>query len=140
MARLVVAACSGELTRAPNVVGQLWVAVSVSRANDGAPVTGLGAGNFRIAAQLGAFGDFSIDQVGEWSWEPGDTEAAGCYLLRLGWRYDPDLLDPRPATGDPFVPGMSYVLGVQARTFDNHHPPRVVDQGQTIVRVISRGA
>jgi hypothetical protein len=140
MARLLVEARSGELTMAPNVVGRLWVDVSVSRANDGSPVTGLGADNFRIAAQLGAYGDFSIVEVGEWSWEPGDTEPAGCYLVRLGWRYDPELQDPRPASGDPFTPGMSYVLGIQARTFDNHHPPHVVDQGQTIVRVISLGA
>ena len=35
--------------------------------------------------------------------------------------------------------GWRYVLGIQVRTFDNHSPPRVVDQGQTIVDVISMG-
>jgi hypothetical protein len=125
MARLVVEATSGEWRRGPDIIGRLLVDVSVSRANDGSPVTGLGTGNFRLAAQSGVVVDFAIAQVDEWRWEPDDVEHAGCYLLRIG---------------DAFTPGEQYTFGIQARTFDNHHPPRVVDQGQTIVRVISRGA
>ena len=64
--------------------------VSVSRADDGTPVTGLAVENFRVAAQLGAlFGDvpdFAVDQVTEWQWEPDDVEKSGCYELRIGWQ------------------------------------------------------
>jgi hypothetical protein len=37
------------------------------------------------------------------------------------------------------IKGWRYVFGVQARTFDEHRPGRVVDQGQTIVEAISVG-
>ncbi len=140
MARLVVEACSAEWRRGPDIIGRLLIGVSVSRANDGSPVTGLGTGNFRLAAQFGGGADFAVAQVGEWRWEPDKVDPAGCYLLRIGLRLDFFDQDPRPATGDSFTPGEQYTLGIQARTFDNHHPPRVVDQGQTIVRVISLGA
>ena len=68
--------------------------------------------------------DFAIDQVTEWKWEPGDVELAGCYELLVGWKLyatspvqgqAPSL---RPATA--FFRGWRYVLGLQARTFDNH--------------------
>ncbi len=138
MARLLVEARTAEWTSA-DVPRELQVGVSVSRANDGSPVTGLGSQNFRIAAQLGWSADFAIDQVSEWKWEPGDVELAGCYELLVGWRIDLLGLDPRPPTGSPFFKGWRYVLGLQARTFDNHTPPRVVDQGQTLFDVISLG-
>ena len=35
--------------------------------------------------------------------------------------------------------GWRFVLGIQVRTFDSRTPPRVVDQGQTIVELISTG-
>jgi hypothetical protein len=142
MARLIVEARAAEWTSGADVPRELQVAVSVSRENDGTPVTGLGVGNFRIAAQLGWISDFAIDQVSEWEWEPGDVELAGCYELLIGWQ--PVQIVFRdgtslPPSGAQFRPGWRYVLGVQARMFDNHQPPRVVDQGQTIVDVISLG-
>ena len=78
MARLVVEATSGEWRRGPDIIGRLLVDVSVSRGNDGSPVTGLGTGNFRLAAQSGAVVDFAIAQVDEWRWEPADR---ACGLL-----------------------------------------------------------
>jgi hypothetical protein len=143
MARLLVEALTAEWASA-DVPRELQVGVSVSRANDGSPVTALGAGNFRVAAQFGQFADFAIDQVSEWKWEPGDVELAGCYELLIGWQPYADLVlrgatGSRPPSGFPLARGWPYVLGLQARTFDNHNPPRVVDEGQTIVEVISLG-
>ena len=145
MAKLLVEARTAEWTSG-DVVREVLVGVSVSRADDGTPVTGLGAGNFRVAAQFGTLSDFAIDQVSEWKWEPSDLEPAGCYQLSIGWSVFADGLvlrnpppTPPPASGSKFAPGWRYVFGVQARTFDQHTPPRVVDQGQTIVEVISLG-
>jgi hypothetical protein len=84
VARLLEEARTAEWTSG-DVVRELLVGVSVSRADDGTPVTGLTAENFRVAAQLGDLSDFAIDQVSEWEWEPGDVEPAGCYQLSAGW-------------------------------------------------------
>jgi hypothetical protein len=141
MARLIVDARAADWTGA-DIPREIQVGVSVSRAEDGSPVTGLGLGNFRIAAQLGWISDFAIDQVSEWKWEPGDVELAGCYELLIGWQ-PVDIVfrggTSLPPSGAKFVKGWRYVLGLQARIFDNHMPPRVVDQGQTLVEVISLG-
>jgi hypothetical protein len=141
MTRLLVEARTAEWTSGGDVVRELLVGVSVSRAHDGTPVAGLGVENFRVAAQFGDLSDFAVDQVREWVWEPGDAEPSGCYQLSIGWRPFADLLGPgtSPPSGFPLAKGWRYVIGIQARTFDNHRPPRVVDQGQTIVEVISTG-
>jgi hypothetical protein len=124
---------------------ELLVGMSVSRANNGAPVTGLGVENFRIASQIGRPSDFAVEQVTEWSSEPADKGPSGCYQLSIGWNPTADLVvlagQPHnpPARGRPFVPGWRYVLGIQVRTFDQHLPPRAVDRGQTIVEVVSTG-
>ncbi len=145
MARLLLEARTAEWT-VGDVARELLVGVSVSRTNDGTPVTGLGSANFRLAAQLGDLSDFAIDRVVEWKWEPDDVEQAGCYQLSIGWRPLADAIKlrnppptPPPPSGSPLFRGWRYVFGIQARTFDNHTPPRVVDQGQTIVDVISTG-
>jgi hypothetical protein len=83
VARLLVEARTAEWTSG-DVVRELLVGVSVSRADDGTPVTGLTADNFRVAAQLGDLSDFAIDQVSEWEWEPSAVELAGCYQLSVG--------------------------------------------------------
>jgi hypothetical protein len=147
MARLLVEACTAEEPwPGADVPREVLVGVSVSRAHDGTPVTGLAVENFRVAAQLGAlFGDvpdFAVDQVTEWQWEPDDVEKSGCYELRIGWR--PIRLQvrgqpPPPPSGMLFPTGWRFVLGIQVRTLDSRTPPRVVDQGQTIVELISTG-
>lgn len=141
MGRLLVEARTAEWTSGGDVARELLVGVSVSREDDGTPVAGLGVGNFRVAAQFGDVSDFAVDEVREWLWEPGDAEPAGCYQLSIGWRPYADLFGPgtSPPSGFPLAKGWRYVLGIQTRTFDNHRPPRVVDQGQTIVEVISTG-
>jgi hypothetical protein len=140
MARLVLEARTAEWTSG-DVVRELLVGVSVSRADDGTPVSGLAAENFRIAAQFGDLSDFAIDHVREWKWEPDDVEPAGCYQLAIGWRPFADFGGPgtSPPSGMKLIKGRRYVFGVQARTFDEHRPGRVVDQGQTIVEAISVG-
>ncbi len=147
MARLLVEACTAEATSGvADVPREVLVGVSVSRADDGTPVTGLAVENFRVAAQLGAlYGDapdFAVDQVTEWQWEPGDVEKSGCYELQIGW--EPLRIQfigqpPPPPSGWPFPAGWRFVLGIQVRTFDSRTPPRVVDQGQTIVELTSTG-
>jgi hypothetical protein len=144
MMRLVVEARPAEWTSGDDVPRELLVGVSVSRVDDGSPVTGLSVGNFRVAAQFGDLSDFAVDEVREWRWEPGDAEPVGCYQLSIGWRPFADLQvaghpSTSPPSGFPLMKGWRYVLGIQVRTFDNHSPPRVVDQGQTIVDVISLG-
>ena len=52
MMRLLVEARTAEWTSGGDVPLELLVGVSVSRADDGSPVTGLSIGNFRIAAQV----------------------------------------------------------------------------------------
>ena len=145
MARLLVEASTAEWTSG-DVVRELLVGVSVSRADDGTPVTGLTAENFRVAAQFGDLSDFAIDQVRELEWEPTDVEPAGCYQLSIGWQPFADGVvfrgvppTQRPPSGYKLFKGWRYVFGIQARTFDDHKPPRVVDQGQTMVEVISLG-
>ena len=73
MARLVVNAVTAEWG-----IGDNWdtvnVGVSVSRHDDGAPVTGLTTGNFRIAAITGGTHyDPVPGSVFEAKWEPGDV-------------------------------------------------------------------
>jgi hypothetical protein len=128
--------------RAPaDLVRELLVGISVSRADDGSPVTGLGTENFRVAAQFSRMADFAVDQATEWRWEPDDVELSGCYELQIGWKLYADIFGPgrQPPSGDRFVKEWRYVLGIQARTFDKHMPPRVVDQGQTLIELISEG-
>jgi hypothetical protein len=127
MARLLVQAVTGEWTSG-DMVYTLLVDVSVSRADNGSPVTGLVASNFRVASSIGLVEDFKVASVSEWNWEPGGLEPAGCYELDI-------VLSPTAK----FEKGGDYEFGIQARTFDNHRPPNVIDQGQTIIELISRG-
>ena len=127
MARLNVEACSAEWT-AGDVVYTLLVGVSVSRADDGAPVTGLKTENFRVASQLGNGEDFKVGAVYEWQWEPVDVEPAGCYQVKI-------IMTPTAK----FSQGARYTFGLQARTFGKGRSPQIIDQGQTIFELISMG-
>jgi hypothetical protein len=131
MARLVVDAVTAEPTDKPaqfEYPAFVDVGVSVSRADDGTPVTGLGKSNFRLASPVGLNVDFSVTPS-EWKWEPGDVEPAGCYWLIVAGK------EPF----DDFDQGYRYVFGIQVRTFDEARPPRVIDQGQTVVELIASG-
>lgn len=108
MSRLVVEAVSAEYVSDADVQG-LWLFVSVSRASDGAPVTGLTQDNFRICSPLGAARDISIEEVGSAvTWEPADEEAAGCYSLSISYNWGPS----GPSTAD-WIKGEFYPFGIQ---------------------------
>jgi hypothetical protein len=131
MARLIVAAQTYE----PAVpfggeLQWLYLGVSVSRADDGTPVTGLAAENFRVASDIGVAKDVAV-QVGEWQWQPDDREPSGCYNLKI------------PMTGKKgFTRDGRFIFCIQVRTFRIASPglgiPAVEDQGQTIIELISR--
>jgi hypothetical protein len=130
MARLLVEAVSSEggFLDDPWAVG---VGVSVSRADDGTPVTGLTKENFRVASTEG-WVDWA-EYVNEMKWEPTDAEPSGCYGVGIY---------KKPPQG--LTLGNRYVFGIQVRTFSQQkgtgtgkrRPPLiVVDQGQTIIGV-----
>ena len=127
MARLLVEARTAESTSG-DAVFRLALGVSVSRVDDGKPVTGLTAENFRLASHIGLVKDFKVTSADEWEWEPGDVEPAGCYALDV-------MITPT----EKFSRGARYVFGLQARTFSDDQPPHVLDRGQTIVELVSLG-
>jgi hypothetical protein len=104
------------------------VAVSVSRADDGTSVTGLGISNFRLASPAGWAVDFSVTPF-EWKWEAADVEPSGCYVLVVAGT----------APFKEFDEGRRYVFGIQVRTFNDARPPQVIDRGQTVVELVAAG-
>jgi hypothetical protein len=128
MARLIVEAVTSEWTSGDQAYTVL-VGVSVSRADDGAPVAGLDSTNFRVASPIqGIAFDYKVSGVYEAQWEPADVEPSGCYQLEIMQKPTPE-----------FFQGTRYVFGIQVRTFGPGRPPKVIDQGQTIVELISAG-
>ena len=121
MARLLL---EGILKQRQGLFG-LIVDVSVSRADDGKPVTGLTHSNFRFAQTFGAGWDFVVSSVTEWKWVPGDkTDLAGCYEVSIEGK-------------NQVLPDC---LGIQVRTFSRARSPvftqLAVDEGQTIVSLL----
>jgi hypothetical protein len=131
----------------------LMIGVSVSRADDGAPVTGLGAGNFRFAwnpwphwslGPLGPPTDYEIVAIDEYGWGRASTTPVGPPAIERGRVFEPSgcyRLWLQTAPGRPFNPGGRVVVGVQVRTFEERRTffesRTVVDQGQTMFEVIS---
>lgn len=128
MARLIVNAVAAEVVGS-DVVGDVVIYVSVSRADDGSPVTGLTKDNFRLASSVGFAIDTVVSQVNESKWEPEDKEPSGCYELWIA-RTDKANLVQKWSKGE------YYQFGVQVRTFKI---TSVVDCGQTVVNVQSLG-
>jgi hypothetical protein len=111
----------------PKTVSQpLRMCVSVSRDDDGKPVTGLKKSNFRVASLL-TNTDFQVVDVFEWLWEPAAAERAGCYEIWV------------TVTPPPPEHGPNWLFGLQVRIFAPKHlpdePASVVDCGQTVVTV-----
>jgi hypothetical protein len=102
------------------------VVVSITRADDGAPVTGLTEDNFRIAWHAGDVADAALSgNFQELAWEPGDKEPAGFYQLTLQHEQPPN-------------PGarVVYCVGVRVVGPDGG----IADQGQGVIGVIYRTA
>lgn len=122
MARLLVSAVTRE-SAGSDTVHQLLIFVSVSRADDGSPVTGLDKSNFRITSSISLAADPTVTSVHEAKWEPADAEPSGCYSINIG-------------RSEGWGKGQTYVFGVQARTFNKGGPRAgVADQGQAAVSV-----
>lgn len=131
MARLIVDAVSQESKSVHEDGYVLLLFVSVSRADTGAAVNGLGRDHFRVCSPLGAVFEMNILAAEELDWEPADTEAAGCYSLRVArkWAHSGELSEWNRLE--------SACFGVQVRA---PGAGGTVDQGQTAVRIDSCGA
>jgi len=128
MGRFIVDAVAAE-TAGSDVVGDVLIYVSVSNADDGKPVTGLTADNFRLSSSIGLAIDTKITLCTESKWEPADIDPSGCYEL---WITRTD----KPNQIQKWGKGEYYQFGVQARTFQGKLP---VSFGQTVVDVQSLG-
>ncbi len=130
MARLIVEAVSEEY-RSVDVVWHLLLFVSVSRADDGAPVTGLKQEDFRICSPLGSVLELKLLGGSEAQWEPADIESAGCYSLSVIRKWE----SGGPAIFE-WVKGEFYPFGIQVRVRDKAGLAHI---GQTVVRIESLG-
>jgi hypothetical protein len=134
VARLIVEALNADLLSGPGETILLFFCVSVSRADDGTPVTGLHERNFRVASWTGPYTDYQVEMwKDEWQWEPYDKEPSGCYMLLVRIT-TPD----RPL--DRFQEGLHYFFAIQARTYSFNKVlggelPVIADHGQTILNV-----
>lgn len=130
MARLIVDAVSGE-SKFGDLVLQLKLFVSVSRADDGASVTGLTTNNFRICSPIGGGFEMKLLSGYEAQWEPTDVEPAGCYALSITYRWEKGGLPIEWHKGE------FYPFGIQARV-DDREGERA-HTGQTVLRIESLG-
>ncbi len=134
MARLIVEAVSNE--KHDGTLGLLKVCVSVSRADDGQPVTGLRGNNFRIT-NLGSESenppnvgseDYEV-LVEERKWDPGDTEPSGVYDLVVNANIG------HFGIGKSFQKGEIFAFGIQVREFFRGRD--ITNFGQTVVSLTS---
>jgi hypothetical protein len=128
MARLIVDAVSQESKSVHDDGYVLLLFVSVSHADTGAPVNGLDREHFRVCSPLGAVFEMNILRSQELDWEPADTDAAGCYSLRIvrKWAHSGELSEWNKLE--------YYCFGLQV-----HAPGEdgVMHMGQTALRVES---
>ncbi len=131
MTRLIVDAVSQESKSVHDDGFTLLLFVSVSRADTGAPMSGLGKEHFRVCSPLGAVFEMNLLGSHELEWEPSDTDAAGCYSLRLvrKWAHTGELSEWNKLDYHCFG------LQVQAPDPDSG----LVHMGQTAVRIESLG-
>lgn len=128
MARLIVDAVSQESKSVHDDSYVLLLFVSVSQADTGAPVNGLGHEHFKVCSPLGAVFEINILGSQEVDWEPTDTEAAGCYSLRIvrKWAHSGELSEWNKLESSCF--------GLQVHAPGEHG---AVHMGQTALRLES---
>lgn len=131
MSRLLVEAVSRE-RQFSDSWWQLALFVSVSRADDGTPVTGLELHQFRVCAPTGSILEFNLSGGYEAHWEPTDQELAGCYSLNVRYQWE----TKGPGLNE-WTEGEFYPFGIQVRVPDKE--AGVTHMGQTVVRVESLG-
>jgi hypothetical protein len=123
MARLVLTAVSSESTTGDTLT-EIEVLVSVSRATNGKPVTGLTKDNFRVASSA----SLAVNSCSERRWDPTNpapTQRTGFYMLSIG-----------QTPSAPFIKGEIYAFGIQVRTFKGK---TVIDSGQSVISMESLG-
>ena len=125
MARLIVDAVAQESKSIHDDSFVLLLFASVSHADTGAPVNGLSAEHFRVCSPLGAVFEMNILGSQEVDWEPADTDAAGCYSLRIArkWAHTGELSEWNKLEASCF--------GLQVRVSDEDG---TVHMGQTALR------
>lgn len=125
MARLIVDAVSQESKSIHDDSFVLLLFASVSHADSGAPVNGLNAEHFRVCSPLGAVFEMNILGSQEVDWEPADTDAAGCYSLRIArkWAHTGELSEWNKIE--------SFCFGLQVRVPEEDG---TVHMGQTTLR------
>lgn len=130
MTRLIVEAVSSE-TKFVDLRSRLELFVSVSRAADGTPVTGLKAQDFRFCSPAGTVYGLTLEGGREATWEGAATEGTGCYSLSIAFK---------PETGRgparEWIEGEFYPFGIQVRFKDSSG---ALHLGQTVVRIQSLG-
>jgi len=124
MSRLIVEAVSAESTTSDSI-GEVVIFVSVARASNGKPVTGLTKDNFRL---VGRGLDIDVDSCGESKWRSSGSEFSGCYMLLVSQAVKPSV----------WIKGDFFQFGVQVRTFKGKKKT-VVDCGQTAIDLESLG-
>jgi hypothetical protein len=129
MGRLIVEAVSAE-SRFVDVAGRLVLFVSVSREEDGAPVSGLKLQHFRVAAPAGSVYGVRLESVEEVKWESQPPEPAGCYSLGIAFQGDAKASERRE-----WIEGEFYTFAVQARFSAGGNQ----SAGQAVVRIESLG-
>jgi hypothetical protein len=130
MTRLIVEAVSGE-TKFVDLRSRLELFVSVARAADGSPVTGLKAQDFRFCSPAGTVYGLTLEGGREATWEGTDSEGTGCYSLSIAFKPESGRNPARE-----WMEGEFYPFGIQVRFMD---PSGTTHLGQTVVRIQSLG-
>ena len=130
MTRLIVEAVSGE-TKFVDLRSRLELFVSVARAADGSPVTGLKAQDFRFCSPAGTVYGLTLEGGREATWEGAESEGTGCYSLSIAFKPE----GGRNAARE-WMEGEFYPFGIQVRFKDSSGATHL---GQTVVRIQSLG-
>lgn len=133
MSRLIIEAVSAEpKTQNVSVAGflpQLHLLVSVSRAEDGAPVVGLKKGSFQISQPAAAInGAITVAAATELPSGSAATAGSGFYRLQLQLK--------KGSSSVVFKENEPYAFGL--RVVQTKAKGKALAQGQTAVRLISR--
>jgi hypothetical protein len=131
MTRLIVEAVSGE-TKFVDLRSRLELFVSVARAADGSPVTGLKAQDFRFCSPAGTVYGLTLEGGREATWEGVESEGTGCYSLSIAFKPEPSGRNP----AREWMEGEFYPFGIQVRFRDSTGATHF---GQTVVRIQSLG-
>ena len=130
MTRLIVEAVSGE-TKFVDLRSRLELFVSVARAADGSPVTGLKAQDFRFCSPAGTVYGLTLEGGREATWEGVQSEGTGCYSLSIAFKPEAGRTPARE-----WMEGEFYPFGIQVCFKDSGG---AVHLGQTVVRIQSLG-